>query len=287
MQFRTQRQPKSSVKLKPSEPISISHATAKTLPQARLSPQTSSDAINVQTLNTDMDDISQQSFDEQLKLDLNSKLELSPANLPPRQIISRCLASCFRGYGTLLSLCREADIMNVFQALYSITSISTNVHNATAEKSRNDVRKDISNIEFALLLLTAAVGGLYIEDADIEVREARVEFFRIGKLNLDSTFRGEIVSTTADESDTSVITPHSIPPQLDDQSTQTCMSASAMAALYLVFEKEISARKYIGMITSILSILNYYYRFSFCAGSGDETSTPYSYCHAQTSGIGI
>ncbi|KAF8417947.1 hypothetical protein EV426DRAFT_710151 [Tirmania nivea] len=96
---------------------------------------------------------------------------------------------------------------------------------------------NMSNAEFSLLLLTAAVGALYAEDCDAPVKHFRHELFAAGKHHLDAAvgnIRGGSVAIDdgngGDGRTGGILT----------------ITALATAALYMIFEKEILARKYIG-----------------------------------------
>ena len=96
----------------------------------------------------------------------------------------------------------------------------------------------MSNAEFSLLLLTAAVGALYAEDCDMPVKHIREDLFAAGKYHLDvavgNTRDGSVASAVGNGGDG----------RAGDILTITAL---ATAALYMIFEKNILARKYIGM----------------------------------------
>jgi len=161
-------------------------------------------------------------------------------NLPPRQVISRCLVSFFRGYGVFYFFLPDVHTMSLYRAAYSLEQ---------DELSTIDAIPNMSNAEFSLLLLTAAVGALYAEDSDVPVKHIRQKLFAVGKYHLDVAVGniqdGDIVGDgggggTNDETDILTIT------------------ALATAALYMIFEKEIRARKYIGTSNFDVFLLTIY-----------------------------
>ncbi|KAF8466185.1 hypothetical protein BDZ91DRAFT_725718 [Kalaharituber pfeilii] len=151
-------------------------------------------------------------------------------NLPPRQIVSRCLVSFCRGYGVLYWFLPEVHIMSLFRAAYSPA------YDNPPRSARQGRTNSMSSAEFGLLLLAAAVGGVYVEDCDLSVRNIKEDLFRVGKWYLDIAMSNDMQRTT-DNVDKSAT------PSAED--TLLKISASAMAALYLIFEKKILARKYI------------------------------------------
>lgn len=158
-------------------------------------------------------------------------------NLPPRQVISRCLVSFFRGYGLLYFFLPDVHTMSLYRAAYS---------------PDQDELTHMNNAEFSLLLLTAAVGALYAEDSDAPVKGIREELFAVGKYHLDVAvgfIKGASgADADADGSDDDVDRKNSGTRRKKDEETDILkITALATAALYMIFEKEILARKYIGM----------------------------------------
>ena len=151
-------------------------------------------------------------------------------NLPPRQVMSRCLVSFFRGYGLFYFFLPDVHTMSLYRAAYSPEE---------DELSPVDATPNMGNAEFSLLLLTAAVGALYAEGSDVSIKHIRQELFAVGIHYLDVAI--ESVATDAGSSGDE----HSA---AMDESEILTITALATAALYMIFEKEILARKYIGML---------------------------------------
>lgn len=121
--------------------------------------------------------------------------------------------------------------MNLYHAIYSPSydgSIPTNT-------------PTISNVELSFLLLTAAVGAVYVEGSDAPAREIREELFQTGKYHLDVAMKhAEKTSAVGGDGQDS---------QLEHTKETVALKITALAtvALYMIFQKEILARKYIGM----------------------------------------
>lgn len=151
-------------------------------------------------------------------------------NLPPRHVMSRCLVSFFRGYGVFYFFLPDIHTMSLYRAAYSPEEDELSPIGATP---------NMSNSEFSLLLLTAAVGALYAEDCDAPVKHIRQELYAVGKYHLDVAV-GNIrdgtvamsVGNGGDGRTGGILT----------------ITALATAALYMIFEKDILARKYIDRV---------------------------------------
>ncbi|RPB29298.1 hypothetical protein L211DRAFT_775909, partial [Terfezia boudieri ATCC MYA-4762] len=134
-------------------------------------------------------------------------------NLPPRHVMSRCLVSFFRGYGVFYFFLPDIHTMSLYRAAYSPEEDELSPIGATP---------NMSNSEFSLLLLTAAVGALYAEDCDAPVKHIRQELYAVGKYHLDVAVGN-----------------------IRDGTVAMSVGNGATAALYMIFEKDILARKYI------------------------------------------
>lgn len=149
-------------------------------------------------------------------------------NLPPRQVMSRCLVSFFRGYGVFFFFLPDIHTMSLYRAAYSPEEDELSPIGATP---------NMSSAKFSLLLLTAAVGALYAEDCDMPVKHIRQELFAVGIYHLDVAVRSI--------QDRSVAT--GVGNGGDGRTSDILtITALATAALYMMFEKDIFARKYIG-----------------------------------------
>ena len=184
--------------------------------------------------------------------------------LPPRLVMSRCLVSFFRGYGFFHSFLPEAHSMNLYQALYS----------PSYDKSTPSA-PTISSVEFGFLLLTAAVGAIYVENSDTPAREIREELFRTGKYHLDVAMKNmEKTGAVKDDGGQDRQLEHT-----EDETVMLKITALATVALYMIFQKEILARKYIGMFSVQLISFSYFFVFSFF---GRELRRLQGYCRAQS-----
>ncbi|KAI5807289.1 hypothetical protein DFH27DRAFT_312818 [Peziza echinospora] len=139
-------------------------------------------------------------------------------NAPPRDVISRCIASFSRGYGDMYWLLPEDCIMDLFRGAYSPAVNRNNGDNANGGS--------LNHLESSLLLLCAAVGAVYLEDCDPTAAAHKEDFFLSGKAGLDAV----------------VLEGRKVP----DAVARLQISACALVALYDMFEKRISARGYIG-----------------------------------------
>ncbi|KAF8438689.1 hypothetical protein BGX38DRAFT_1209514 [Terfezia claveryi] len=152
--------------------------------------------------------------------------------------MSRCLVSFFRGYGVFYFFLPDIHTMSLYRAAYSPEEDELSPIGATP---------NMSNSEFSLLLLTAAVGALYAEDCDAPVKHIRQELYAVGKYHLDVAVGnigdgtvGIDVGNGGDGRTSGILT----------------ITALATAALYMIFEKDILARKYIDSVFERCSLLN-------------------------------
>jgi len=133
-------------------------------------------------------------------------------NLPPQDLVCSCI-SAFYSHGIACILCPvpETEAAVMFRSIYGNTATSGS--SAASASARNVIRSTNNNFRLCQVLLLAAVGSQYLEEAVTD--EARSALFTSGKWYLHMAFGR-------------------------DANDLQRLRANSLAAVYLIFQKSIS-----------------------------------------------